>query len=111
MAANISQRKMQSIAVASEVGKFADWFLVADCSGPCGPRALTLKSMPCDLTIMRLLMRMRCHACGGQVKAAALDNAARGHLRRMVRIWGRAATGDPAKSGQCQRPGERPAKC
>lgn len=42
---------------------------------PCDlPRLIPLAALPQDATIMQVLLKMRCLACGGRVIAAALDN-------------------------------------
>ena len=85
MAANTSQRRAQSIVFGSKVSAFATWFLIAGC-GPCGPRAIPVRTLPQDLTFSLLLIRMRCHVCSGRLETASLDNAEKGQRRRVLRI-------------------------
>lgn len=65
MASNTSQRKAQAIILASPVEAFRTWFLIVGCE-PCGPRAVRISGFPVDLTICQVIMRLRCHVCGGK---------------------------------------------
>ncbi len=87
MAANTSQRRAQSIILGSEVEKFRAWFLIVDC-GQCGPGAVAMSKLPVDVTVWRVLLRMRCRVCGRGVDRASIDNAAQGSGRRVVKVWG-----------------------
>ena len=86
MTSNTSQRKAQAAILASQVEAFRTWFLLADC-GRCGPRLRRMSDFPVDITVQRLLLRLRCRVCHNPPTTAAIDNTAQGHLRRVVRIW------------------------
>ena len=92
MASNTSQRKAQATILASQVEAFRTWFLVADC-GRCGPRARRMSDFPVDISMQQLVLRLRCRVCHQPPATAAIDNAATGHLRRVVRIWGPGSYG------------------
>lgn len=88
MASNTSQSKALSILHRARVAEYADWTLVITCR-PCNvPREIPLASLPPDLTIIQVLMRMRCRACRGRVEAAILDNGLSGWRGKAVRVWG-----------------------
>jgi len=93
MASNVSQRKAQSMILASKVADYASWTLHVSCK-PCGvPRTVPMTTLPQELTVMQALMRMRCRTCGGRVEGAALDNQVLGWRGRIVRIWGPGSFG------------------
>lgn len=93
MASNTSQRKAQSILLNAMVAEYASWSLLVTCK-PCGTaRTVPMAELPAELTIMRVLLRMRCRTCQDGVAAAALDNGVRGWEARVVRIWGPGSYG------------------
>jgi hypothetical protein len=92
MASNTSQRKAQSTILASGGEAFRTWFLLADC-GQCGPRLRRMSDYPVDITMQRLLLRLRCRVCHNPPVTVAIDNAASGHLRRVVKVWGPGSYG------------------
>jgi hypothetical protein len=72
-------RRAQANISASQVEAFRTWFLVADC-GHCGPRARRMSDFPVDITMQRLILRLRSRLC------LPIDNATKGHSRRVVRF-------------------------
>ena len=93
MTSNTSQRKAQSVLFRATVGKYASWSLLVTCR-PCGtPRTLPMAELPADITIMRMLLRLRCRTCRDGVAAAALDNGVSGWEARVVRVWGPGSYG------------------
>jgi hypothetical protein len=92
MSANTSQRKAQGTVLASQVEAFRTWFLIADC-GQCGPRARRMADFPVDITVQRLLLRLRRRGCGKPPASVALDNGVEGISRRVLRIWGPGSFG------------------
>lgn len=52
-----------------------------------------MSRFPVDITMQRLVMRLRCQVCRKPAAAAAIDNAAKGHLRRVVKVWGPGSYG------------------
>jgi hypothetical protein len=92
MSSNTTQRRAQVTIVASEVEAFRTWFMVADC-GQCGPRARRMSDYPVDITMQRLILRLRCRVCHKPPVTVAIDNAAKGHLRRVVKAWGPGSYG------------------
>ena len=87
MASNITQRRRQATTLASQVEVFRTWFLVADC-GQCGPRARRMSDFPVDITMHRLIMRLRCRVCAKPAATVSIDNAGTGQLRRVLKVWG-----------------------
>ena len=88
MASNTSQSKALSILHRAKVAEYATWSLVVTC-WPCDmPREVALATLPPDLTIIQVLMRMRCRTCRGRVEAALLDNGLPGWRGKAVRVWG-----------------------
>ena len=88
MASNTSQRKLQRILLAAPVHEYSTWTLLVICA-PCGqPRSVPLAELPPGLTIMAVLLRMRCRSCKGKVAAALLDNGLPGWRARVIRVWG-----------------------
>src|SRR5947209_7217271 len=94
MSANTSQRKARTTVLASHGQAFRTWFLVA-AFGACARRAHRMTDCRIDLTMHRLLLRLRCRACGKPPASAAIDNAVPGHLRRVVTIWAPGTYGGP----------------
>ncbi len=103
MSANISQRRLQSIVLASSVADFATWRLVVTCRGCCNCRtrlsacgkcpasAMATSHLPPDATFATVLHRLRCAKCGSRADRVLLDNQAPDWQRRVIRIWGRGA--------------------
>ena len=91
MSSNTSQRRAQALILRAGVADYRGWILIADC-GACGPRRLPLERMP-STTMMQLLMRLRCHGCGGRVASAAIENKLTDWRHRLVRIWGPGSFG------------------
>lgn len=103
MGANISQRRLQSIVLASSVADFATWRLVVTCRGCCNcrlrlsdcgkcpARAVPVSRLPPGITFATVLRRLRCAKCGSGADRAFLDNEAPGWGRRIVRVWGQGA--------------------
>jgi hypothetical protein len=87
MSANTSQRKARATILASDVEAFRAWFLIADC-GVCGPRARRMSDFPVDITMQRLILRLRCRVCAKPAATVSIDNAGTGQLRRVVKVWG-----------------------
>jgi len=87
MAANISQRKLQSIVLGSLVGEFVSCDLILACQSGC-PRSVPMAHLPAEITVARLLPRLRCRTCGKQVARALLDNCVQDWKRWGLRVWG-----------------------
>ena len=92
MSSNTTQRRAQATILASEVEAFRTWFMAADC-GQCGPRARRMSDYPVDITMQRLILRLRCRVCHQPPFTVTIDNAATGHLRRVVKVWGPGSYG------------------
>lgn len=93
MASNTSQSKALSILHRARVAEYATWTLHVTCR-PCNaPREVPLATLPPELTILQVLMRMRCRTCRGRVEAAILDNALSGWQGKAVRVWGPGSYG------------------
>lgn len=93
MASNTSQRRIQTILLSATVRDYASWSLLVACV-PCAlPRSIPLADLPPEMTIMQVLLRMRCRTCGAKVEAALLDNNAPGWRARVVRVWGPGSYG------------------
>lgn len=93
MASNTSQRKAQSLILAARVTTYATWALHVTC-GPCGmAKSVPMATLPPELTVMQVLMRMRCRSCGGKVETAAIGNQVPDWRSRVVRIWGSGSYG------------------
>ena len=87
MSSNTSQRKMQSLILGAKVQEYATWSMHVSCQ-PCGTtRTIPLSTLPPELTVMQIIMRMRCGACRGQVEAAAIDNQVPGWRAWIMRVW------------------------
>jgi len=87
MASNTSQRKAQATILASHVEDFRTWYLIADCGG-CGQRAVPMSRFPVNITMRRLVTRLRCQVCRKPAATVAIGNAAEGHTRRVLKVWG-----------------------
>lgn len=84
---------MQGLILSATVQSYASWSLHVACR-PCGTtRTLALATLPPELTVMQVLMRMRCRTCRGRVEAAAMDNQVPGWRGRVVRVWGPGSYG------------------
>lgn len=93
VSSNTSQRKMQSLILGAKVQTYASWSMHASCRSCGTTRTIPLAILPPDLTIMQMLMRLRCRACQGKVEAAAIDNQVLGWRGRTVRLWGPGSFG------------------
>ena len=92
MSSNTTQRRAQATILASDVKAFRTWFMVVDC-GQCGPRARRMSDYPVDITMQRLILRLRCGVCHKPPVTVAIDNAASGHRRRVLKVWGSGSYG------------------
>jgi hypothetical protein len=67
--------------------------MVADC-GQCGPRARRMSDHPVAITMQQqFILRLRCRVCHKPPVMVAIDKAAKGHLRRVVKVWGPGSYG------------------
>ena len=103
MGANISESKLRSSVLGSDVADYASWRLVATCRscctcqdrvsdcGKCPARAVPVSRLPPGITFATVLHRLRCAKCGSRADRVLLDNQAPAWQRRVIRIWGRGA--------------------
>ena len=91
MASNTSQRKAQSELLRSQVRDHPGGRLWVACRACPKPRTILLAKLPAELTLMRVLVVMRCRHCRGQVVAAVLDDGMVGGHGVGVRLWGPGA--------------------
>ena len=47
-----------------------------------------MSDFPVDITMHRLIMRLRCRVCAKPAATVSIDNAGTGQLRRVVKVWG-----------------------
>ena len=99
--ANISEGKLRSIIIGSDVADCASWRLVATCRGcctcrtrvsdcgKCPARAVPVSCLPAGVTFATVLHRLRCARCRSQADRVLLDNQAPDWQRRIIRRWGR----------------------
>ena len=52
-----------------------------------------MSDYPVDITMQRLIFRLRCRVCHEPLVTVAIDSAAKGRLRRVVKIWGPGSFG------------------
>jgi hypothetical protein len=91
MCSNTTQRKAQAAILRAAVADYSGWRLITDC-GACGPRSMASRELP-PVTMMQVLLRLRCRSCGARVASAALANDLPGWRGRVVRIWGSGSYG------------------
>ena len=84
MAANRSQHQVQSELLRSQVRDHPGDRLWVACRACPEPRTI----LPAELTLMCVLVVMRCRHCRGQVVAAVLDDGMVGGRGMGVHLWG-----------------------
>lgn len=78
MSSSTSQRRIQAILLRATVQNYSTWSLLVVCAPYAVPRTIPLVELPPELTIMRVLLRLRCRTCRARVETAALHNGVPG---------------------------------
>ena len=103
MAANLSQRHLQSMVLAFPMTDFATWRMIVNCRGSCAcwvrladcgrcpASAVPVSRLPLGTTFAAVLRRLRCARCGSRADRVFLDNDTLDWRRRVFRVWGRGS--------------------